>query len=87
MNEEFKKYRHTLYQGRWPVGAPVGPIRPDGSVVDAEGVQRFQVIDGSLYAMSSELVGPIYQLGKEFLIPDDQDNCLYSIARDPRQDN
>lgn len=79
---EFSKHKHTLYQGRWPVGAPVGPIQPDGTVVDGKGVRRFQVIDNGLYAASGELVGPIYVLGEEMVVPDDQNNCLYSIRRD-----
>ncbi|QYX54398.1 hypothetical protein K3F44_08935 [Pseudomonas sp. S07E 245] len=79
---EFNKYKHTLYMGRWPVGTPVGPIQADGAVVDEKGVQRFQVIDNGLYAASGELVGPIYSIGEEMVVPDDQDNCLYSIRRD-----
>lgn len=83
---EFNKYKHTLYKGRWPVGAPVGPIQSDGAVVDEKGVQRFQVIDNGLYAASGELVGLIYAIGEEMVVPDDQDNCLYSIRRDSSQD-
>jgi len=79
---DFNKHKHTLYQGRWPVGAPVGPIQPDGSVVDEKGVQRFQVIDNGLYAASGELVGPIFTIGDEMVVPDDEHNCLYSIRRD-----
>lgn len=82
MIEEFKKHRHTLYLGRWPLGQVVGPIQADGAVLDEEGVTRFQIIDNGLYAMSSELVGPIYRLGEEWVVPDDRDNCLYSIRRD-----
>ncbi|MNJ80371.1 hypothetical protein D3C77_787290 [compost metagenome] len=60
----------------------VGPINPDGSVLDDKGVQRFQIIDNGLYSKSSELVGPIYRVGEELVIPDGANNCLYSIRLD-----
>ena len=83
MIEEFKKHRFTLYAGRWPVAPAVGPIQPDGSVLDGQGVQCFQIIDNGLYSMSNELVGSIYRIGEEWVIPDDAHNCLYSMRRDP----
>lgn len=82
MIEEFKKGRFTLYAGRWPVAPAIGPIQPDGSVMDSNGIQRFQIIDDGLYAANSELVGKIYLVGKEWIVPDGANNILYSFRRD-----
>ncbi|QPG61167.1 hypothetical protein HFV04_016695 [Pseudomonas sp. BIGb0427] len=82
MFEGFKTHRYTLYAGHLPVASAVGPIQPDGTVLNDQGVQRFQIIDNGLYAMSGELVGPIYRVGEEWVIPDGANNCLYSIGLD-----
>ncbi|EKT4472991.1 hypothetical protein QEM11_003894 [Pseudomonas putida] len=82
MIEEFKKGGYKLYAGRGPRSPVVGPILGDGSVVDSEGIQRFQIIDDGLYAASSELVGKIYLDGDEWIVPDGANNILYSYRRE-----
>lgn len=83
MIEEFKKHRFTLYAGRLPHSPAVGPIQPDGSVLDAGGLRRFQIIDDGLYAESSELVGKIYRMEEgDWAVPDAAHNIIYSIRRD-----
>ncbi|MFQ6572141.1 hypothetical protein [Pseudomonas sp. UM16] len=85
MFEGFKTHSYTLYAGLWPAASAVGPIQSDGTVLDDLTVQRFQIIDNGLYSMSGELVGPIYRVAEELVIPDGANNCLYSIRLDSDQ--
>jgi hypothetical protein len=82
MIEEFKEGGYVLYSGRWPLAQRVGDIRPDGAVIDGIGVQRYQVIDDKLWAMSELLAGEIHQVGSDWYVTDDQHNCLYTIRRE-----
>lgn len=83
MIEEFKKHRCTLYAGRLPHSPKVGPIQPDGSVVDDRGTPRFQIVGDGLYAMNSVLVGQIFRMEEgEWAVPDAAHNIIYSIRRD-----
>lgn len=82
MIEEFEKGGITLYAGRWPIAPAVGPVRPDGSVLDEKGVLRFQIINDELYVASSLLVGTIHLFDKEWIVTDDKNNVLYTLRRD-----